>query len=427
MADAQEPFETLRLSSTSAHFRRTPLHPAQLALRRLGHEHEEAPVCVLRIHDLDALLRIVPHALILDRGKKNAARQLAVCFTGHASMQAIRAEYRFAGKAGQGIRALLTATSHHGRHSTFFIGVSPAVFDSLSAKAEPDVPPADPGDDACAQLRSIVGDSVRVPDSLRSSYIGDDPKMEWVRRCIVLAARTKDPVLIQGESGTGKEIVARQIHNLSHRSTDGFVPVNCGGIPSELFESELFGHVKGSFTGATHEKRGLWTIATNGTLLLDEIGDLDPRHQVKVLRALDENGSYRPVGSEAEITSKARIIAATNRDLAAMVQDGRFREDLYYRLFNFRIRTPALREHPADIPLLAQRFWRKIRNGLGPPLPHAVTDALAHYRWPGNARELRAFLVNLSLLADGRKVDVPLVRAVMHERHGTIPQPRRDA
>jgi transcriptional regulator with PAS, ATPase and Fis domain len=225
-------------------------------------------------------------------------------------------------------------------------------------------------------------------------------------------------VLIQGESGTGKEIVARQIHALSGRRAETFVPVNCGGIPTELFESELFGHMLGSFTGAARAKKGLWTLADKGVLFLDEIGDLPLHHQIKVLRAL-EDGCYYAVGAESVTCSKARVIAATNRDLAEMVSNGRFREDLFYRLFTFRIRTPALREHRGDIPQLALHFWESIGERSTPPLTHAVLDALSEYRWPGNARELRSFLINLLLLANGRKIDVPLVRAVMRERLGT--------
>ena len=195
------------------------------------------------------------------------------------------------------------------------------------------------------------------------------------------------------------------------------MPVNCGGIPHELLESELFGHKKGSFTGATRDKPGLWTLARRGTLFLDEIGDLSLVHQVKILRALEE-GRYRPVGDSSEITSHARIVAATNRDLPQMVAAGLFREDLYYRLFTFPIRTPALREHPDDIPELTVHFWKKIANERARPLPAAVTQSLRRYAWPGNARELRSFLINVFLLADKTPPDVPFIRAVMQDRLG---------
>jgi two-component system response regulator PilR (NtrC family) len=203
------------------------------------------------------------------------------------------------------------------------------------------------------------------------------------------------------------------------------VTVNCGGIPANLLESELFGHKKGAFTGALTDKDGLWTLASTGTLFLDEIGDLSRQHQVKILRAL-EDGKYRSVGGTDEIKSRARIVAATNRDLAKMVAAGQFREDLYYRLFTFRIRTPALRDHPDDIPEMAARFWQDIAKRECGPLPANVMEALKGYRWPGNARELRAFLINVYMLADSKPVTLPLIHAVMHERFGAVPLPNQD-
>jgi DNA-binding NtrC family response regulator len=222
---------------------------------------------------------------------------------------------------------------------------------------------------------------------------------------------------VQGGTGTGKEVVARMIHNLSSRAAESFVPVNCGGIPPDLLESELFGHVRGSFTGALRDKTGLWTLADAGTLFLDEISDMPLPHQVKVLRAL-EDGCFRAVGGEREIKSGARIIVATNRDLWQMVETGRFREDLYYRLFTFRIRTPALREHPEDIPELAAHFWRRFAGDKTPPLPAEVLQELKTHSWPGNARELRSFLINVLTLADGRSVTIQMIRAVVRDRLG---------
>jgi len=418
-------FPTLELINSGAALRSGTLDPQHLVVLPDHAGADGRFAMLLRTVDLDALLRSVPKDVVLDRGIKHDSRPLSVYIPRCGGLVAIRTRYRDAGQAMRGIRALLGAVERQNGPVAFFIGVTNAIFDALAARAEPVSQLGDSAEDSSAQLRILIGDSIAVPNALREAYLGNAPQIDWVRRCIVMATRIKDPVLIQGESGTGKEVVARQIHFLSHRRIEGFVPVNCGGIPSELFESELFGHVKGSFTSATHEKSGLWTIAHDGTLLLDEIGDLSPLHQVKVLRALDE-GCFRAVGGVKEIRSRARVIAATNRDLAAMVQTGQFREDLYYRLFNFRIRTPALREHPDDIPLLAQHFWHKIRDGVGHALPVAVTDALANFRWPGNARELRSFLVNLSLVADSRKVDVPLVRAVMRERLGGVSRGGRD-
>jgi len=222
-------------------------------------------------------------------------------------------------------------------------------------------------------------------------------------------------VLILGETGTGKEVVARLIHELKHGQSGRFVAVNCGGIPEGLFESELFGHVKGAFTGAARDKAGLWEFAREGTLFLDEIGDMSPDHQVKVLRAI-EHGLFRRIGGHQEIHSNARVIAATNQDLTAKVRSGRFREDLYYRLLSFPIRIQGLRAHPDDIPLLAEHFWRGIVNREMPCLPRDVLDLLKRFPWPGNARELRSFLSHVFTYAGGAAPDVDLVRAVFRER-----------
>jgi transcriptional regulator with GAF, ATPase, and Fis domain len=260
---------------------------------------------------------------------------------------------------------------------------------------------------------------VSVPDGLRREYLGESAAAERVRRAIVLAAGMDrgHVVLVQGESGTGKEIVARQIHALGGGRGEVFCAVNCGGIPTELFESELFGHVRGSFTGALRDKKGLWTLADRGTLFLDEVGDLPPAHQVKVLRALNER-EYFPVGAEKPVRSNARVIAATHRDLGRMVRVGTFREDLYYRLFTFRIRTPALREHPGDIAGLARHFWSKL--GQARSLPSAVAEELGHFPWPGNVRELAAFLVNLAVVANGRPVSTRMAHAVLRDRAGPV-------
>lgn len=273
------------------------------------------------------------------------------------------------------------------------------------------------------ELRALLDQnpSLQVPKTLRQKFLGTSATCDWIRRLIILAAKVSHPVLVQGATGTGKEVVARMIHDHSSRSAESFVPVNCGGIPADLLESELFGHVRGAFTGALRDKPGLWTLADAGTLFLDEISDLPPSHQVKVLRAL-EDGSYRAVGDEEETKSGARIIAATNRDLRQMVDAGRFREDLYYRLFTFRIRTPALCEHPDDIPELATYFWRRFAGDGCPPLSDEVLQELKTYAWPGNARELRSFLINVLTLADGQLVTLPMIRAVVRDRLGPVAQ-----
>jgi DNA-binding NtrC family response regulator len=380
-------------------------------------------VCMMTCDNLNALLNSVPHGLIIDRGHKNPSKRLADYLAGRDGLLAIRTDYKAAGQASRGVRSLLDVTEGSKASAVFFIGVPEPVFNLLRVRAESAASQAG----TTKNPDELLGDGcgINVPDVLREKFIGNSEAAEWVRRAIVLAASMdrQHAILIQGESGTGKEIVARQIHNLSGCSLETFFAVNCGGIPTELLESELFGHVRGSFTGAIRNKQGLWTLADRGTLFLDEIGDLSPRHQVKVLRALSDR-KFTPVGAEKEVQSDARVIAATNRDLGQMVKNGTFREDLFYRLFTFRIRTPALREHPEDIPVLARYLWTNDhRDG---PLTKAVTDTLRQFRWPGNVRELRAFLINLAVVANGRRIDVPLVHAVMRDRTGPVLAERRD-
>jgi DNA-binding NtrC family response regulator len=212
-------------------------------------------------------------------------------------------------------------------------------------------------------------------------------------------APTPSTVLLLGESGTGKEVAARALHRMSPRADGPFVPVNCAAIAADLIESELFGHVKGAYSGASSSREGLFYYARGGTLFLDEIGELPLAAQAKLLRALEER-RVRPVGSEQEIPVNARVVAATNRDLAQEVAAGRFRQDLYYRLQVMEIELPALRERPEDIPELINHFTRQLAGQLGVPPVHpdaASLRRLQGYDWPGNVRELRN-LVERSLI-----------------------------
>jgi hypothetical protein len=360
---------------------------------------------------------------IVERRVKHAKKALTTCLPARANLAIIRARYREPGQAERGVRALTGSKRFRAWGGVAVIVVDSVLFKTLwiragAAAVAAAMPPRMAGGSDASQLRLLLDTRyapVSVPAVVSKTYIGRSEDADWVRRRIVLASRGADPVLIIGETGTGKEVVARLIHEVRRGKSARFVPVNCGGIPESLFESELFGHVKGAFTGASRDKAGLWEFARGGTLFLDEIGDMSFDHQVKVLRAV-EAGLFRRVGGHQEIHSDARVIAATNQDLAARIRAGRFREDLYYRLLSFPIRTPALREHPGDIPLLAAHFWGGICGGDAASLPDDVLDLLSRFPWPGNARELRSFLSNVSAYAGGAAPDVDLVRAVFSER-----------
>jgi two-component system, NtrC family, response regulator AtoC len=251
-----------------------------------------------------------------------------------------------------------------------------------------------------SQLRS------RVAQQRSPGFIVRNARMEEVLATSEKVAAYKTTILITGESGTGKEILARSIHTGSGRNPDGFVAVNCGAIPEELLESELFGHLRGAFTGAVHDKRGLFHEAHGGTLFLDEIADLPLNLQVKLLRVLQE-GEIRRVGSNRQEAVDVRVIAATNRDLRQDVQDGRFREDLFYRLNVIHLHLPPLRERPEDIPPLAELFLEKhIRRtgkaamGFAP----AALRMLSEYRWPGNVRELENCVERAVVLAENEVI-----------------------
>jgi len=233
----------------------------------------------------------------------------------------------------------------------------------------------------------------------QDQIIGNSEVMRWLRTLICRVAPTPSTVLIQGESGVGKELVARALHQLSPRAARPFVAVNCAAISPELIESELFGHVKGAFTGAKEARNGLFYYAHGGTLFLDEIGEFPLALQPKLLRALEER-RIRPVGSEHEVPVDVRVVAATNRNLQAEVTACRFRQDLYYRLEVMTLTVPPLRERAEDVPQLAALFMDRLSSHLGiPPLliTPAVGEALSQHPWPGNVRELRNF-VERSLL-----------------------------
>lgn len=240
-------------------------------------------------------------------------------------------------------------------------------------------------------------------DDLVDTIVGSNGGLRAVMERVQLVARSDVPVLILGETGSGKEVIARAIHEHSPRTKAPFIRVNCGAIPPELIDSELFGHEKGAFTGATSSRRGWFERADQGTLLLDEVGELPLAAQVRLLRVLQE-GTFERVGGEQSVRVNVRIIAATHRDLPAMVQQGRFREDLWYRIAAFPIVLPPLRERRQDIPALAGHFAERAarRFGLRPCKPTEQDLALlASYNWPGNIRELASVIDRAAILGEG--------------------------
>ncbi len=251
-----------------------------------------------------------------------------------------------------------------------------------------------------------------VEDRSRSyrlnELVGRDPQMIGVFKLIGQLASTRVNVLVRGESGTGKEVVARAIHFNSPWASEPFIPVNCTALPETLLESELFGHVKGAFTGAMNDRRGRFALAGKGTVFLDEIGDTGPEFQAKILRVL-EDGEVYPVGGERPEPMEARVIAATHRDLETRVKEGSFREDLYYRLRVAQVELPPLRARPGDLPVLADHLINKAaeRLHLDPPtLSKEAREALLAHAWPGNVRELENCLTRAMALATGGVIRV---------------------
>jgi sigma-54 specific flagellar transcriptional regulator A len=232
---------------------------------------------------------------------------------------------------------------------------------------------------------------------------GPGSPLAAIRTTCIRIAASNATVLLTGETGTGKEVFARLVHAQSTRADRPFVPVNCGAIPETLIESELFGYVRGAFTGATASRRGRVSMAEGGTLFLDEIGELSLGMQVKLLRLLQEK-TYEPVGSSTSIVANFRLVVATNRDLAELVRLGRFRRDLFYRLHVCPVHLPPLRERPNDVAPLFQYFWK--RHGEDRPVTSAVMHRLERYDWPGNVRELENLVERLSVCAQGRFIEM---------------------
>lgn len=276
------------------------------------------------------------------------------------------------------------------------------------------------------EIRLIAGNAMRLNrlarevEQLRAalaertgleSFQAVSPKMLNVLRMIERVAPTDASVLVTGESGTGKELAARAIHQISPRRDGPFLPVNCAALPDALLESELFGHEKGAFTGATSAKPGRFELADGGTLLLDEVGDMSLATQAKLLRVLEEREIER-LGGTKRIPIDVRIIAATNKPLSDLVQHGQFREDLYYRLAVIPLQMPPLRERPEDVPVLANQFLRAFAKRHGRSVSGFTPEAMARlqrYGWPGNVRELRNLVEQMVILVDGEQIGIGLL------------------
>ncbi len=260
-----------------------------------------------------------------------------------------------------------------------------------------------------ADKRALVNQCKKLERQIESQgtsrqrqLVGEHPTMEDLRRIIQRVAPTNSTVLILGETGTGKELVARSVHHHSQRSAQAFVAVNCGALPENLIESELFGHLKGSFTGADSDRLGLFEVAHGGTLFLDEIGELPKSMQAKLLRVL-ESGEIRRVGDAESRKVDCRILCATHRNLPRMVSEGDFREDLMYRINTFEIHVPALRERTSDIPKLAAELFKRFRplsEHCEKPISPQVMQQLVSHPWPGNVRELANVIEHASVMCD---------------------------
>jgi len=248
---------------------------------------------------------------------------------------------------------------------------------------------------------------------------GNSPQMTGIFEVLRRVAPTNISVLIQGESGTGKELLARAIHDNSNRWNKRFMPINCAGFTETLLESELFGHVKGAFTGAAADRKGLFEIADKGTLFLDEIGDMPLNMQAKLLRVI-EDGVVIPVGGNKPVVVDVRIINATNHDLAKLVEDKKFREDLYFRIKGVSITVPPLRERREDIPLLANFFLKEAAGETGSKVAgiiDAVMNIFAGYEWPGNIRQLRNVIRTMVVMSDREKLDIQDLPPEIHQIH----------
>ena len=288
-------------------------------------------------------------------------------------------------------------------------------------------------------LRNLISSAIKLPSNPEASQkknaknpqraselLGESPVLQALKNKITKLARSQAPVFIHGESGSGKELAARQIHNEGPRKDSQFVPVNCGAIPAELMESEFFGHKKGSFTGATSDKQGLFQVANGGTLFLDEVAELPLNMQVKLLRVIQEK-AVRSIGEQQEIAVDVRILSASHKNLAELVEKGQFRQDLYYRINVIELDIPSLRERISDIPILARALIKKLSQKLSIPEPRLspdALDALLSYSYPGNVRELENILERAIALAENNTISAIDLNLPNNEKNISAPASR---
>jgi DNA-binding NtrC family response regulator len=305
------------------------------------------------------------------------------------------------------VETVMTAT----RHGAFDYLAKPFELDTLLEAVK-----------RAIQSRVAADDEVEAEELPESEMIGHSKGMIEIYKTVSLVAPTDASVLIEGETGTGKELIARMLHRFSKRSTFPFVPVDCGAIPAQLLESELFGAMKGAFTGADRDRTGVLESANKGTVFLDEIGEIDPAFQVKLLRFMQER-EVRPVGSAREKKVDVRVVAATNRNLQKMVEEGKFREDLWFRMNVVRIELPPLRERRGDVVHLAHFFNTKYndRYNRNTKMTESGLKALSDFTWPGNVRQLQHLIERLTILAPNERIDAEAVHdaiAAMEPKDG---------
>ncbi len=368
--DDTDALEVYRTRLTHAGFEVETAESAEQALARVGAFQPGLVVTDVRMEGMSGLE-------LLDRLKSATVALDVVVMTGHEDME-----------------TAVTAM----RAGAFDFLVKPVDPKVLQALAE-----------RCFREQGLATDAPEAGNDdggqilQRGSLVGKDPRMIDIYKTIGVLARNRATVLIRGETGTGKEVIARAIHDHSAFADEPFIAVNCTALTDTLLESELFGHVKGAFTGAASSRKGYFELAGKGTIFLDEVGDPSPEFQTKLLRVLQERRFY-PVGGETPRTTEARVIAATHRPLEELVATGRFREDLYFRLKVVEIRVPALRERVDDIELLANALLGRIREEAGRDVRSIADGAMRRlrtYSWPGNVRELENALMRAAILARG--------------------------